>query len=652
MIKPYGPALLNCLKQNEKYQFRGLKRDTPGNEQVQYAEFQGLARDVSIPWHQIYYANYICEKKGSRDIKLLRWLVVHILYQSGSGHLRSDFTDFNETLNKWFFIEKEYFPGTEGDFKDKTVQIDEVKASLVESYHDLIEGNPRLFGRESSNTPFIYFDDKEVVYIRKYFKMEKNLLKNLEMFSLDGEEREINGALEKIQQLADELNQSGDFHLTEKTVETAAKVLTNKLVILSGGPGTGKTTTVTAILRVLKIMEQKSILNHAPRVRLAAPTGRAANRMIESIRSEMKINPFGDVDYTLPEKAYTLHKLLGINPVRKSVLYCKERPIPADLIILDEASMVDARMMALLFNALAPTATLLLVGDKDQLPSVDAGAVFGDMVFNGELPGHKLKSNIVLLTKSWRSTSEILSVAKNVINGEGEKALEQLKNDNVDILYNSLPPVGTLVSLIIDKYNVRSFAGPGKRYFSRRDPESVDLKLVENVFTSYERFAVLIPSRRGNYGVERINLLINQAVSGRDQILYHGQPIMIRINDYNLNLFNGDRGVFLNFGGEYYAVFRDGPDNFRFIPAGKLNSYETAYVQTIHKSQGSEFGEVMVLIPEGSERLLTREIIYTGITRARNKLTLFSSDQIFLDAVSREVIRHSGIREFLGGHNG
>ncbi len=155
------------------------------------------------------------------------------------------------------------------------------------------------------------------------------------------------------------------------------------------------------------------------------------------------------------------------------------------------------------------------------------------------------------------------------------------------------------------------------------------------------------PSNRGEYGVENINRQINFALTGREKALYHGQPIMIRSNDYNLSLFNGDRGVVFNFGGEFYAVFRDGTDDYRYIHAGKLGSFDTSYCQTIHKSQGSEFNEILIVMPEGSERLLTREIIYTGITRAKQKVILLSSDEIFCSAVERVVVRHSGIREYL-----
>ncbi|MCP4296266.1 MAG: AAA family ATPase [Proteobacteria bacterium] len=357
------------------------------------------------------------------------------------------------------------------------------------------------------------------------------------------------------------------------------------------------------------------------------------------------------IDELLPEIGFTLHKLLGINPVKKEVLYNRSRFIPADLVILDEASMIDARMMSLLFDALSDSCTLLLVGDKDQLPSVEAGAVFGDIVTDSELKNHRLKESVVILDKSWRSASGILNIAKEVIEGNGKEALELLKEGGDDISYGDIPPIENIVMRITEAYNLQSFAGPGRKFGSLKNGTFADSGILEKIFTAFEDFAVLIPSRKGLYGVENINRLINTKICGKDKLLYHGQPIMIRANDYNLSLFNGDRGVILNFGGDFYALFRDGHRSFRYIPAGKLSGYDTAYAQTIHKSQGSEFSDVMILIPEGAERLLTREIIYTGITRAKNKFILLSPEKRFCDAVSRGIVRHSGIREYLGGKN-
>lgn len=626
-----GPSLISCIRQNEKYNFRGLSDIHGGGN---HFEFQSLARDLSIPWHHIYYAEQTAGKSGKGDLSLLRWFIIHLLHQSASGHLRTDLNSLEEDLEKWCQLDREYFPGSDEEFAERQDKALEIRGALMGTYEEIVGVNPGLFGSADSVSPFVYHKERQIIYIRKFYKMEKRLLASLDdLAAVESTDPRLEEQIDRIMEV---LKAQGLPSLSEKTGETVKKLLAKRFAILSGGPGTGKTTTVTALLRILKVLENDDDSYSVGRICLAAPTGRAANRMIESMRAEMKRHPIDDIDALLPGKAYTLHKLLGINPATRRILYSRERPIPAELIILDEASMVDARMMSLLFDALAPGCSLLLVGDRDQLPSVDAGAVFGDFVAGAESSGHKLHEGSVFLTKSWRSSSGILEAAGAVISGDASKTIAVLNGAQEDLSFGDLPVRDQLVELILQKYGLNhKGAVRGMNH--------------EKLFALYERFAVLIPTRRGPYGVESLNRIINLKLSGRDQSLYHGQPVMILNNDYNLSLFNGDRGVIVREGGDYFALFRDGPTDFRKIPAGKLGSYETSYCQTVHKSQGSEFDSVLLLIPEGSDRLLTREIVYTGITRAKNHLTLLCSEDVLRDALSRVVVRHSGIREYLGG---
>lgn len=645
MSRSFGPALISCLKQNGKFGFDDLRRIHSDGGRKQSFEFQSLARDLSIPWYQIYYAEHMAAKSGKGNLSLLRWLIVHLLHQTASGHLRTDLSLFDRDLAEWMVIDREFYPGTDEEFYDCIRDIEEIRVEIRNVYIDLIEANPALFGTVESNSPFIYFSGKKIVYIRKYYKMESGLLENLELLSGSCHLKDPVDVSSRLEKIINRFAGLGIPAMTEKTKDIAFKLLNNRFVILSGGPGTGKTTTVTALLRILKSLEMEGPQTPVGRIRLAAPTGRAANRMIESMRVELMKHPLEDIDQLIPEKAYTLHKLLGINPASRKVYYSKERPIPAELVILDEASMVDARLMSLLFNALAPGAALLLVGDRDQLPSVDAGAVFGDFVAGAETDRHKLSVNCVFLTRSWRSSSGILEAAGAVIRGEFEKTLEILKGEREDLDFDDLPSLESLVDIIIKTYGLSRIKKTGG--------SSADEKgELNELFTLFEKFAVLIPTRRGPRGVENINRIINQKIAGYDRSIYHGQPVMILSNDYNLSLFNGDRGIIIYRKGEYLAAFRNGPDNFRFIPAGKLGAYETSYCQTVHKSQGSEFERVLLLIPEGAERLLTREIVYTGITRARKHLTLMTTGELLRASLSRGVVRHSGIREYLGGIDG
>jgi len=610
--QPLGPALLSCIRQNGKYEFLGLKERSGGMRPTYAFEFQSIARTLSLPWHHIYYAEYLAEKEGRGDREILLWFLMHILYQSGAGHLRTDLSQIGKDLDSWCRLERDFFPGSDEEFSDLIGELAEIRGDLEGTWGEVIGRNPSLFGGVEGVTPFIYQAERQIVYLRNFFKMERKMLISLDRLS------EPRGAVAFPEN------------------ELLEKILNHRLVILSGGPGTGKTTMVTALLRSLILLDRGV---KKGRIFLAAPTGRAANRMIESMEGQLKADPMDSVDDKMPRKAYTLHKLLRINRETRGVYYNRERSIPADLVVLDEASMVDARMMSLLFEALAPDTTLLLVGDRDQLPSVDAGAVFGDFVAGAEKLSHKLHKNTLFLTKSWRSSSGIIEASRAVLAGD-RSAVERVFHQSDDSLnLEEFPDRNALVDRIIETYGI------GKGEISRGASP-------EDIFGIYERTAVLTPVRRGPFGVESLNRSISRTLNSRDRHFYHGQPLMILSNDYNLSLFNGDRGVIMRDGAEYYALFRDGAGSFRRIPAGKLNSWETAYCQTVHKSQGSEFENVLFLIPEGSERLLTREIVYTGITRAKKGLTLFSSGEVLAGALSRHVVRHSGIREYLGGKNG
>ncbi|MBN2656978.1 MAG: exodeoxyribonuclease V subunit alpha [Spirochaetales bacterium] len=607
-----GPAIMTCLKQNEKFGFTDLKEKIRGSYD---SEFQNLARSLSIPWHHIYYAERLAGKESKGDRDLLRWFVVHLLFQSGSGHLRTDLNSISNDLNKWCLPDRDTFSGSESEYAKLENRLKEIREDLIGTWTEIPGSYPSCFGPLAGTTPFIYFPERGIVYIRNYYKMEQTLLNHLERLS--SEEKILPPAVAPEQELL-------------------KKVLRHRLVLLSGGPGTGKTTAVTTLLRSLFQLARDKGEFTPGRILLAAPTGRAANRMIESMRGQLLADPRGEIDEMLPGKAFTLHKMLQVNRESRKALYNRERPLPAELIIVDEASMVDARMMSLLFDALGPDTTLLLAGDRDQLPSVDAGAVFGDFIFGSEKPQHRLHENVLLLTKSWRSGSGILQAADAVLKGDAAGVYEAFDKHSEELAVGELPPKNDMINRILKAYGIP------ENGFSTGAKE-------EDLIGIFEKTAVLIPARKGMFGVESLNRAITGRLKGKQTNLYHGQPIMITSNDYSQNLFNGDRGVIVKEGLEYFAVFRDGPDSFRRIPAGKLGSRETAYCQTVHKSQGSEFDTVLLLLPEGSDRLLTREIVYTGITRARSRLSLFCTRPILEKALSRRVVRQSGIREYLGG---
>lgn len=421
------------------------------------------------------------------------------------------------------------------------------------------------------------------------------------------------------------LREQESYPLDETRRLAVERALSSNWLIVTGGPGTGKTTVVMTILRGLLTAFGGNL-----RIFLAAPTGRAANRMTESLLSQTKEqNP---VDSLIPREAFTLHRLLGRRPGSfRPPRYCPENPLPADVVVVDEASMVDIRMMITLLEGLSPETRLILVGDKDQLPSVEAGSILGDFLLGWENPSHRFHERVVALQKSWRSTLGILQAAQGVIRGDVAAVKEAFARGDQELRW--LPE--------LSQESRRKLLPPGEW---KEPPRSE-----EEALRRAESRVVLSSLRRGYWGVEGLNRLMADWLRPRgEKALFSGMPLIITRNDPGMGLFNGDRGVLFKKGGRFFGLFRGGPEApHRLIPLGLLPAWEAAYAQTIHKSQGSEFDEALVVLPEGGDTLLGREILYTGITRAKKRVLLVAGEERLSQAVKERVYRPSGIPQAL-----
>lgn len=457
----------------------------------------------------------------------------------------------------------------------------------------------------------------------------------------------------------------------------ALAAVTRRFCVISGGPGTGKTSTVVKVLALL--LEQMG--GRDCRIALVAPTGKAAARLKESILSG--IDCAAEVRALIPEDVSTIHRLLGYLKGSCSFRHHRDNPLPYDLVIVDEASMVSLPLMAKLVDALRQDTRLILLGDRDQLASVEAGAVLGDICNTGamhsfsagfaelaaeltgdELPveeaeepdspapplsaaqGAALGDAVVLLRKSYRfsSSSGIGKVGALVNAGNGAAALEAFRDEAfADLVLAETPPVAELTEAlagrILDGY---------AEYLGQTTPEAA--------FASFGRFRILCAMRSGPYGVEAINRAVEDRLAKAGLIKpegrwYAGEPVMITRNDYNLGLFNGDIGLILpdpEFGGELRAFFPSGTGMRKVLPL-RLPEHESAFAMTVHKSQGSEFDRVLLIMPDRDAPLLTRELIYTAITRAMKSVELLSGDELFATAVERQIVRRSGLRDRLWG---
>ncbi|PYY90370.1 exodeoxyribonuclease V subunit alpha [Pseudomonas sp. TKO26] len=471
--------------------------------------------------------------------------------------------------------------------------------------------------------------------------------------------------------------------------------------IITGGPGTGKTTTV---VRLLALLQGPAVEARKPlRIRLAAPTGKAAARLTESISLQVRsLSVADEVREKIPSEVTTVHRLLGNRPGTRHFRHHAGNRLPLDVLVVDEASMIDLEMMANLLDALPIHARLVLLGDKDQLASVEAGAVLGDLcrdaeagwynpqtrawleAVSGEQLGasglqedtghqHPLAQQVVMLRHSRRfgEGSGIGQLARWVNQQQADEARRLLAaRSHADLYGLSLKGEQdrALERLLLEGHG----EGPqGYRHYlnvlrSQRPAADTPLEdrrwteWARNVLLAFDRFQLLCAVRKGPWGVEGLNLRITQALFkarliDSDQQWYEGRPVLMTRNDYGLGLMNGDIGIALKLpeaqgqepGRQVLRVAfprNDGQGGVRLVLPSRLNDVETVYAMTVHKSQGSEFAHTALILPDALNPVLTKELIYTGITRAKDWFSLIEPRAgVFEEAVRRKVKRLSGL---------
>lgn len=407
--------------------------------------------------------------------------------------------------------------------------------------------------------------------------------------------------------------------------QAARAALNQALTVITGGPGTGKTTTVLKILALLLELSP-----NPPFIALTAPTGKAAMRLQETIiANKAQLNCPETIKQAIPESARTLHRLLGAQPPSPNFRHNADFPLPYDAVVVDETSMVDLALMSKLVDALKPGARLILLGDKDQLASVEAGAVLADIA-------RGLPEQTVELCHSHRFQGQIKALAEAVNRSDADQAWRLLLTGDDAVHRLEHDPI----SYIGERY---------RRYF-QLITAGAD---VSEIFAEFQRFQVLCANHHGSHGVEDINRRVERAAvaSGTLSIAntwYHGRPVMISRNHAATQLYNGDIGICLPdpADGQPRVFFPD-RDGFRGLRPSRLPACETVYAMTIHKSQGSEFDEAMLVLPERINPVLSKELLYTGITRAKRRVTLYAGRSIFETCVARQAVRHSGLGEKL-----
>ncbi|MDZ4234964.1 MAG: exodeoxyribonuclease V subunit alpha [Dietzia sp.] len=417
----------------------------------------------------------------------------------------------------------------------------------------------------------------------------------------------------------------------EEQRSAAEVALTQSLTVLTGGPGTGKTTTVARLLALLA--EQASLAGQPPlRIALAAPTGKAAARLLEAVQLEVDQLDAVDRDRLPTLTSSTLHRLLRSRPDNSSRFrHHRENRLPHDVIVVDETSMVSLTLMARLLEAVRPDSRLLLVGDANQLASVEAGAVLADLV---DGLGGRDDVRIVSLETSHRFGESIGALATAIRDGDGDQVIGLLAagGDNIEWLDTDEPGEQLRTMLLPHALRLREAAVLGDG--------------VAGLATLGEH-RLLCAHRRGPYGVQYWNRQIERWLtdSTGEPIWtdwYPGRPVLVTANDYGLGLYNGDTGVTVVRGTGLCAVVGSGSGPVEFA-TGRLADVDTMHAMTIHKSQGSQADEITVLLPQEESRLLTRELFYTAVTRAKQRVRVVGSEPAIREAISRRVVRASGL---------
>jgi len=646
------------------------------------------------------------QPKTSDEVMLAAVLASH---QLGRGHicldLRAALADPDGVLS---------LP-PEGDEAQPGKPLELLSGMTLEAWEKNL-GASSLVATGAGNTPLVLSSNR--LYLRRYWQYMQQAAQGIllrissPLFTMENcsgnppghfpgrlSDSLPDNLMDRLDALFDPLRSPEERIKTEVHWQSVAVAIaaTGGFTVISGGPGTGKTTTVVRLLALLQSLSQER--GHNLRICLAAPTGKAAARLTESIGKVAGDLPDA-VKNRLAMKATTLHRLLRNRPDSRRFVHNSQNPLHVDLVVVDEASMIDLEMMASLLDALPPSARLVLLGDKDQLASVEAGSVLGDICGHAEQAGYlpatlariekntgyhlqafagngiELDQHVVVLRRSHRFGKEsgIGELAGTVNAGDIEKVAGIWNRGFGDIAHMNVKTLDdeSFSRLVLDgnpsafdragstagSFGYRSYleyvkAGPPQ------DPGAEDDWLWD-VLKTFGHFQLVAAVRKGRWGVEGLNektaaILFRAGLIRATEGWYPGRPVMVTRNDYGLGLMNGDVGIVLPVtddrgAGQKHlmAVFPMADGGLKKVLPSRLGEVETVYAMTVHKSQGSEFEHTAMVLPDVMNPVLTRELVYTGITRARNWFTLVSPAMGILEqAVQRRTHRASGLGELL-----
>jgi len=521
----------------------------------------------------------------------------------------------------------------------------------------------QVVGGHGDYRPLI-LDDSGRLYLYRYWEYEQLLAKNITA-RITEPPLTVDRAL--LRDGIERLFPKDDNLQTDWQRVAACASAVRRFLVISGGPGTGKTSTVIKILALL--LEQALAKGQGHSIALAAPTGKAAARLKESITLSLQsLNCSDEIKAFIPEETFTIHRLLGTRVGSPYFRFNADNQLTHDIVVVDESSMADLALMSKLFQAVPLSSQIILLGDRDQLASVESGAVLGDICDTGNKHVHsegfaaivkssadeKIESSnrepliadsLVMFNKSYRfeSDSGIGAFSQAVKMGNADAALQILKADAFDDIHftqcaDAKQLSSALVSQVINGY----------RPYLREDDHA-------EAFRLFSGYTILCALRHGPWGVEAINSAVERILRAAGLInpvnrWYCGRPVMVTRNDYVIRLFNGDVGIVLPDLADrsnQRVYFPSAEGTFRKILPLQLPEHETAYAMTVHKSQGSEFDRVLLLLPDRESPVLSRELLYTAITRARKRVEVWGTENILRFMINNPTRRTSGLRDAL-----
>ncbi|ACH93565.1 exodeoxyribonuclease V subunit alpha [Borrelia duttonii] len=573
---------------------------------------------LNINVEQYYKSHLLTQKIQNDKYEELTIFLIFIFNYFSKGHLRANIDlliqDIQNTIDCALLEleeENQHYQKSTHILQELTKFSKETKIKEMILYLEKNNIIKNYNQNEKITTPLI-LENNIYIYTQKNFREEEELIKQIDK-RLKNNKTEISD--DRIQNIMDHLNIT---NLSKEQINSIKKALKSNFFILSGGPGTGKTTTINYILKAIDIH-----LDCKQNVALVAPTGKASQKLKSSIKESFK---------NLETQHSTIQKLLKMSFINKDDKYDENNPLEFEIIIIDEASMIDANTFLRLLKALKINTKIIITGDKNQLPSIAGGNVYSSLT--------KIKKinddSVEILKKNFRSNDEINLLAKAIYK-EDMDLIETQFNDSKNIILKNLNKINIENELL--KHTKKLYNNiPNFNLNSLNDKE------IESIIHTLLSNTILCSKNLGKFGTQKINEIIKFYLKKLYGNLI-GQIILITQNDYKNDLFNGERGILFKENSKIYALFKRENEKYKKINFNLINKYELSFATTIHKSQGSEYQHIQIIIE--NHPFLTKELLYTAITRARESIEIISNKEIIKNVSLKKINRDSKITEYI-----